>query len=31
VSDIAAEPDPLFGTEVDARYSELRRRIGACL
>jgi hemerythrin-like domain-containing protein len=31
VSDIAAEPDPLFGTEVDARYSELRRRIGAYL
>ena len=31
VSDIAAEPDPLFETEVDARYSELRRRIGAYL
>jgi hemerythrin-like domain-containing protein len=31
VSDIAAEPDPLFGTDVDARYSELRRRIGAYL
>ena len=31
VSDIAAEPDPLFGTEVDERYSELRRRIGASL
>ena len=29
VSAIPAEPDPLFGTEVDARYSELRRRIGA--
>ena len=28
VSDIAAEPDPLFGPEVDQRYSELRRRIG---
>ena len=31
VSDIAAEPDPLFGTEVDARYSELRRRIDVYL
>lgn len=29
VSAIPAEPDPLFGTEVDARYSELRRQIGA--
>ena len=31
VSDIAAEPDPLFGTGVDARYSELRHRIGTYL
>ena len=31
VTDIAAEPDPLFGTEVDVRYSELRRRIGVYL
>ena len=29
VNDIPAEPDPLFGTEIDARYSELRRQIGA--
>ena len=31
MSDIAAEPDPLFESEGDARYSELRRRIGAFL
>ncbi len=28
VSAIPAEPDPLFGPRVDARYSELRRQIG---
>ena len=28
VSAILAEPDPLFGAAVDARYSELRRQIG---
>ena len=28
VSAIPAEPDPLFGTPVDARYSELRQQIG---
>ena len=28
VSAVPAEPDPLFGTPVDARYSELRHQIG---
>ena len=28
MSAIPAEPDPLFGAGVDARYSELRRQIG---
>ncbi len=27
VSAIVAEPDPLFGTEFDARYNELRRQL----
>jgi hemerythrin-like domain-containing protein len=31
VSAIPSEPDPLFGTEVDARYREIRRHIGGYL